>query len=666
MISQKRLVGLKTGVLSKQDRRPWWKKNRRALLIAALCLLVFSIVAGVIGYPALESRYRQDMAQVQTGARELKEGIALLRTLPSHPFDTEAVSKAQRDFADALTIFSRLSDDLNRVPDVLTLVPVAGARLSAAKHLLPLALDAAQAGLAGCVVIGTLAGRLHGPLNKNAGLTMADMTTLGRNLQVIKMALNEAIGQLSQVQPGDLQLDAGLGKMFGEFRTSLPDIQQGIDQVTSLFSVMPELLGIGTPANYLIEILDSTELRPGGGFIGNYGIVTLTGGQVTSVRVTDTYLLDYTYDRTHYIHRPYGWFTLAYKSGWGLRDSNLDADFPTSARNGEMLYNLEGGTLPLSGVIAITPALIEQILTLTGPVAVPEYHEEVTAQNLIDRIHYYQSIEGSSGDNVPSADGNSSVRKHFTALLGQYVLARVRNLPVSLLPKLAGILVNSLHTKDVQMYFNAAPAEKVLQFYAVDDAVAKLPGDGIFAVDANLAQDKANRFLLTTVNDQVTINPKGTAFHRTVIDFTWTKAGLTDQGFHGTTHYKAYVRVYVPAGGVLYTRSGWNGPYDRGITTGRAYWGGYFLLNYPLTGSITLTWSDAGTVLKDGHGWHYVYSMQRQAGAQEAMNVQVTLPSCASISHVSPGVTVDGRQQAHLTQVLSRDTEVNIDYTCMA
>ena len=280
-----------------------------------------------------------------------------------------------------------------------------------------------------------------------------------------------------------------------------------------------------------------------------------------------------------------------------------------------MLYKLEGGTLPLSGVIAITPALIEQVLTLTGPVAVPEYREVVTAQNLVDRIHYYQLIEASQVGNVPSADGNSSVRKHFTALLGQYVLARVRNLPVSLLPKLFGILVSSLHTKDAQIYFNAVPAEQVLQFYAVDDAVAKLQGDGIFVVGANLAQDKANGFLATAVSDQVTINQVGTAYHRTVISFTWTKAGLTDQDFYGTTHYKAYVRVYVPAGGVLYTRSGWNGPYDRGVTSGRAYWGGYFLLNYPLAGSITLTWSDAGTVLKDGYGWHYIYTMQHQAGA---------------------------------------------------
>src|ERR1700730_2295750 len=126
MIIQKQLVGLKSSVLSKQHRRSGRKRPRKALLVAVLCLLAFSIVSGVIGYPALDGRYRQDMAQAQTGAQELKEGITLLRALPAHPFDTKAVSTAQRDFGDALTIFSRLSDDLNRVPDVLTLVPVVG------------------------------------------------------------------------------------------------------------------------------------------------------------------------------------------------------------------------------------------------------------------------------------------------------------------------------------------------------------------------------------------------------------------------------------------------------------------------------------------------------------------------------------------------------------
>ena len=477
MISQEQLVGVQTHVIRR--RRPRRKKSRKALLI--IFLLVCGIALPSIAYPLLSNRYHQDVALAYTGARELEGGMALLRTIPHDIFDTKAVSGAKQDFKDALTIFSRLNGDVNLIPDVLTSAPGFGSRLRAAKHLLPLALDAAQAGFSGCTIINTLISRLHSPLSKSSGLSMSDFTALNQNLQNISMALAQAVEQVKQLQPEDLLLNPSLGKMLSEFHTYLPLIQQGVDQATAFFSVLPQVLGLGTPAHYLVEILDSTELRPAGGFIGNYGIVTLAGAQITSAQVADTYNLDNSYKLTH-PHVPfppvYAWFP--FRGHWGLRDSNLTADFPTSARNAEMLYNLEAQTPPLSGVIAITPQLIKQILALTGPIAVPEYHETATAQNLIDRIHYHQLIEDTGSGNVPSTGGYSSDRKHFTALLGQYVFARIRTLPGSLLPKLFGILSESLHTKDLQIYFTASAAEKALQFYHLDDSVQSAAGDGIF------------------------------------------------------------------------------------------------------------------------------------------------------------------------------------------
>ncbi|HLX55914.1 MAG TPA: DUF4012 domain-containing protein, partial [Ktedonobacteraceae bacterium] len=574
----------------------------------------------------------------------------------------------QQNFRDALATFARLNGDVNLLPDVLTDVPAFGSRLRAAKHLIPMALDVAQAGLAGCTIISTLTSLLHGSSNKSPGLTMPDLTVLKQNLQQIKMALAQAVGLVNQLQPGDLQFDPSLGKMISEFHMYLPLIQQGVDQATGLFSVLPQVLGIGTPSHYLVEILDSTELRPGGGFIGNYGIVTLGGGQVTSAQVTDTYLLDNSSKRTHHVPIPgdYSWFPFSGSWwGWGLRDSNLDADFPTSARNGEILYNLEGGTLPLAGVVAITPELMERFLALTGPIAVPEYHETVTAQNLIDLIHYHQLIEEAANGlkPVPSSDGYSSDRKHFTALLGQYALARVHALPGSLLPGLFEILANSLQTKDLQIYFNAMAAENLLQVYHVDDSIQSPVGDGIFVVDANITPSKANEYLATTVNDQVTIDRAGAAVHRTVIKFTWTKPGLTGRDFYGSTRYKDFVRVYVPAGSVLQTQEGWS-PYSTGIAFGRRFWGGKFELNYPLSGAITLTWSFAGAAQEVGHSWQYHYLMQHQAGSQQKMYLQVALPSCAAIALTSAGVVADSKRQAHLAQILSQDTAVSIDYTC--
>ena len=194
-----------------------------------------------------------------------------------------------------------------------------------------------------------------------------------------------------------------------------------------MIPILPTLLGIGTPAHYLLEIMDSTELRPGGGFIGNYGIATLSGGRLTAAHITDTYLLDRPFELAgHSIPFPstYQWFAHYLDlSSWSLRDSNLDADFATDARYGEMNYEREGGNVPLQGVIAITPYFIEHVLDITGPISVPEYRETVTAQNLISLIHFHQlggTAAGEGSDLIPSQNGYSSQRKQFTELLGEH------------------------------------------------------------------------------------------------------------------------------------------------------------------------------------------------------------------------------------------------------
>lgn len=647
----------------RKHKRTRPKKWRYVLIGICLFLLVMGITSSIIGYVTLTDRYRLFLSLAHTGEQDLQVATALIE---HDPFNTKGIGLAQQHFTGALTSFTQLQHNLASLPSSLTSVPVYGARFRAAKHFLPLAIEVAQAGLVGCTILNTISVKLHAPLSKNAlGLTMADMAALHQNLEQVKTILDRAIQQVNEVQPEDLQVEPGLSKLFGEFHTRLPLIPQGINQAEMFLALAPAVLGISKPTYYLVEIMDSTELRPGGGFIGNYGLVTLSGARLTSARVIDTYLLDRAFERAHSIPFPpaYSWFTLS-PIDWGLRDSNLDADFPTSARYGEMHYVQEGGTLPLAGVIAITPAFIEHILTLTGPIAVPEYQETVTAQNLIDLIHYHQLIEeGKQADTVLSADGYSTPRKHFTSLLGEHLLAHLHTLPGSVFPRLMQVLIDSARTKDIQLYFNADSAEKLLQSYHFDDSIKSPPGDGIFVVDANITPNKASRFLVTTVNDQVAIDQSGNAVHHTLLKFTWSSPNLTRADFDSALIYKDYVRVYLPSNGVLQAEQGWS-PFDSGTAFGRRYWGGYSHIDYPLSRTIVLSWSVAHVATKDVHGWHYQYLIQRQAGAQEMMNLQVAFPACADIVGTSTSVVKDSKQQAHITQALNQDTQVNINYTC--
>ena len=334
------------------------KKKTKKLYIFLLIFVLLSVVSGglsVIGHHGTNNAdYLRDLSLAQMGMQHLRMAETQLKALPKNPLDAQTASQAQHEFVAASNAFVQVNDDLKSLPGISTSIPVYGPRLRAALGLLPLAIELSQVGITGCNTLNLLISRFHNPLNPGSqGLTMADFSTLENDLHQVKMTFNLAINQFNHVPPNDLQVDPSLGKNFGTLQREIPLLQTWLKTIENLLPIAPALLGIGTPSNYLIEVLDSTELRPGGGFFGSYGIATLSGGRLTAAHITDTYLLDKAYKAAgHSIPFPsaYSWFNLA--PDWSLRDSNLDADFPTSARYAEENYLREGGKVPVQGVIA--------------------------------------------------------------------------------------------------------------------------------------------------------------------------------------------------------------------------------------------------------------------------------------------------------------------------
>src|SRR5205823_2836847 len=132
-------------------------------------------------------------------------------------------------------------------------IPVYGARLSAALHLLPIAIELSQTGITGCNVLALLISRLHNSLSTGEqGLTMVDFSTIEKDFQQIKATLALVIEQINHLQPADLQVDPGIGNAFATFRKDIPGLENWLDVAEKLFPVVPTLLGIGAPTNYLI------------------------------------------------------------------------------------------------------------------------------------------------------------------------------------------------------------------------------------------------------------------------------------------------------------------------------------------------------------------------------------------------------------------------------
>ena len=644
-----------------------WRKSKKfyVFLFILLLMSILAPVFAIVGYQAYNANYHRYLALAGVGMQNLRTGANLLERLAQDPLDAGTIEHARLEFAAAHTTFVQLDNGLESIPGIAMLIPVYGVRLQAALHLASTAVGLSQAGVLGCSILDILVSRFHDPLRTQGhGLTMADFNTIDQDFQQMKVVLDQAIIAAHQVQPGDVQFIPQVGKMVTTFQSELPTLRTWLDAAGKLLPVLPAMLGIGTPAHYLVEVLDSTELRPTGGFIGNYGIATFSGGRLTSARITDVVLLDHPYALTgQRIPYPpaYSWFPnyLAWES-WSFRDSNLDADFPTAARYGELNYQREGGNVPVLGVIAFTPALIQQALAITGPISVPEYQETVTAQNLVSLIHFHQlggRAAGEGSSYIPSPDGHSSERKRFMELLAEHFLARVQQLSSSAMPQFLHVLTNALRTKDVEVYFNAGGAENVLQLLHLDGTIQSPPGDHLFIVDTNVSPNKANSFIVTTVNDQVAIDEQGNAVHRTTISYAWTLPGR-DYGVH---LYRDYVRVYAPPGSTLSAQDGWH---PRGASTafGCQVWQGFFSLVYGQTRTITLVWTSYSVAKKHANGWHYQYLLQRQAGAQRMLKVQVMLPLGAKVTGKLGGFVSSSTHAAILTESWDKDLSVGLDY----
>lgn len=615
------------------------------------------------------------------GMQHLRTAATLLEGLSKNPFDSQQVEQAQSEFAISLTNFDEIDNELHSFSWISPFIPVYGSRLGAEFNLLSVAVDVSQAGVAACKILNVFITKFHDPLSTaGQGLTMLDMKTIDQEFRTVEAALYPAIDAASQIHLADLQFDPPIGRLFATFSKELPILQTSLENAGMLLTVMPALLGIGKPANYMLEILDSTELRPGGGFIGNYGFASFSGGKLVGASITDVSLLEVPFQATMSsipgvrFHFPpaYSWFGnhLAANT-WSLRDSNLDPDFPLDAQYGELNYLREGGKfpggVPIQGMIAITPAFIEHVLEITGPIAVPEYHDTVTAQNLISRIHYYQLggggvTPGEGKGYRPSSDGFSSQRKHFTALLALHLLAHIRQLSSSALPKLFQLLISALRSKDLQIYFNSNVAESMLNSFHLDAAIRSPVDDGIFVVDANMAGDKANQFITSTLTDQVSIDKSGNAVHHTTIRYSWVIPGKIYSATNGN-HYLDYARVYLPLDSTLQMQNGWR-PYGEGQAFGQQVWGGYVNLDYGQTRTVTLVWTVPFAAQEDGNGWYYSYLVQRQAGSNWTFHLQVTLPSCSLITNTSGGLVAENKQTVMLSQPLDANKNFSVSYKC--
>jgi hypothetical protein len=265
--------------------------------------------------------------------------------------------------------------------------------------------------------------------------------------------------------------------------------------------LLPAFAGLDHERTTLLLFLNNDELRPGGGFIGTYGILRMKDGDIAALETQDVYRLDQAAAPSLRTTPPSALRTYGSIPTWFFRDSNWSPDFSVASRQGLELFEREARLVPdgargevpvsesVSGVIGFTPTFASALLAITGPVSVGG--QTFTAENVADKLEYQVEI-GYVGQGIPLAQ-----RKEILADLVEEMKTRLYRLPVAEWPRLFAAVDAALLGKHLVFYSEDPASQAVIEQARWGGRILPEQGSDIqLVVDANLASLKSDPAVL--------------------------------------------------------------------------------------------------------------------------------------------------------------------------
>jgi hypothetical protein len=513
------------------------KSNR--LVAAAIAVAIVAGVGGgsAIAYASVKSRADRLqaalLANLQAGQHELEAGKAALTQANSN-HNPGLITEAVNHFAVAKTEFlaasyladhSRLLHDLEQVPGAGYVVYSRHTTVDAVAEM-GVALSEAGQELAG----------LDAQLIRPPGTGQAAHTLL-TTLDQMQPGLAKVRLELDRAQRAAERVDVNLlpGGQQGTFlkaRTAIAAAENGLDEFGRLVPVLKEVLGGNGPRTYLIEQVNPSELRAGGGFIGTYSLLRTDQGRLSLVASGDAYDLSFPrpqFGEPGFIPQPDAFREVIPWVSWSFVDSNIFPDFPSNAKQAEtfaqprLKYHIDG-------VIAIDFYAVAKMLELTGPLAVPGYSVTVDAESFVAFLAQHDIAQ-------------DAIHKAILRAIAGPLMERVSALPPDRWPALISALNEVAAKRHMQAYFNSESVEHEMDRFGWSGVVNPTgTREYMLEVESNYGGSKANYFV--SRHYSITLTRDGnTLHHKIVIDLINNHPTLSDEN----TQYKDYVRLYVGA-----------------------------------------------------------------------------------------------------------------------
>ena len=318
--------------------------------------------------------------------------------------------------------------------------------------------------------------------------------------------------------------------------------QDMISKLNKMFKYLIRIIKDPVKRKYLIFFANNRELRPGGGFLGSFGIVTIGNYSVSKIEVHDVYDADG--QLIAHIEPPAPLRKYLGVPHWFLRDSNYSPDFLDNYQKALIFLEKEINLTEISGGILVTTSAIENVLEAFGDIYLPDYKEHINSQNfyLKTQLHVEKKF----------FPGSTQKKTFLNALINQLYI----NIDNFSLKKLGIGLKKSLDEKQIVVYFD----DQIFQSFIDSSywsgrviepkctiATQNCITDYLFPYDTNVGANKANYFINRDLSLKTNIKEDGTIHHLLSVQY---KNSSPDEIFPAG-YYRNYFQVLIPKDAIV-------------------------------------------------------------------------------------------------------------------
>ncbi len=427
----------------------------------------------------------------------------------------------------------------------------------------------------------------------------------------------------------------------------MDQVEDQLKVASVLAHLLPEFSGFETPKNHLLLFLNNDELRPGGGFIGTYGVMNVSDGEVLQTKTADVYALDDTSKKPVTAVPPIPLQKYNATTKWFFRDSNWSPDFAVSSKESIKAFEYESNE-NIDSVIGFTPTFASALLGELGPIEVSG--QTFTSKNVPELIEY-QVEKGFWESGIPVAQ-----RKEILADLVEEVQSRLITLPFSKWGDIFTIVDNALKSKQLAVYSEDENVQQTLVDVGWAGVSSYSTPDVQWFVDANLASLKSDPVVNRSIRYSFFRNESGSWIGRTSV--TYDHVGQFDWR---TTRYRSYARLFVPLGTKLIRVQGLNDGPEEFEELGMKVFGGFVSVEPGEERTITYEYELSDTVVQSIAEKTYGLTVLKQMGARN-YTLTLDLDFDKNITHAVPSENRNewGDDRYRLNTKLSQNVEVEI------